>query len=186
MELVVPAAEHLASYHDALERGFAPSNTDPEGSRAAEQAAIAADAETFLASLTDIEAKGAPFVRADGTEHARLPGFTRWIWDEGDFCGSINLRWQTGTSELPEGVPGHIGYVVPEWKRRRGYASKALALVLDEARGIGLDYVLLTVDPSNTPSRAMVERAGGQDVGRFDAADLHHPCAQAILYRIDL
>ena len=60
------------------------------------------------------------------------------MWD-GEFCGSIGFRWQPGTSALPPYCLGHIGYSVVPWKQRRGYATKALALLLPDARKEGLD-----------------------------------------------
>jgi predicted acetyltransferase len=47
----------------------------------------------------------------DGTMVPRLPGFWRWLWD-GEFCGSIQFRWQPGTPDLPPTCLGHIGYSV--------------------------------------------------------------------------
>jgi hypothetical protein len=44
---------------------------------------------------------------------------------DGEFCGSIGLRWQPETSALPSHVPGHIGYSVVAWRWRRGYAIRA-------------------------------------------------------------
>ena len=35
------------------------------------------------------------------TPRPRLPGYFLWAWD-GDFCGSFSLRWQNGTSALPD------------------------------------------------------------------------------------
>jgi predicted acetyltransferase len=51
-------------------------------------------------------------------------------------------------------------------RRRRGYASQALALALDRAREIGLDRVFITCDDDNIASARTIERAGGvlQDV----------------------
>jgi predicted acetyltransferase len=40
-----------------------------------------------------------------------------------------------------------------------------LALVLEEARGRGLDWVLLTVDPANRPSIRVIEKNGGEQIG---------------------
>ncbi|HEY4164964.1 MAG TPA: hypothetical protein VGM59_17995, partial [Dongiaceae bacterium] len=70
---------------------------------------IAEDPAAFVASLCDIEAKGAPITMPDGTTRPRIPGMFLWMWD-GEFCGSLSLRWQNGTSELPDYCLGHIGY----------------------------------------------------------------------------
>ena len=72
---------------------------------------IYADAAAFLASMEDREAKGPPVTLPDGSTARRLPGFKRWLWD-GEFCGSIGLRWQPGTTALPPHCLGHIGYAV--------------------------------------------------------------------------
>lgn len=78
-------------------------------------------------------------------------------------CGVIGLRWQPGTSELPPYVMGHIGYSVVPWKRRRGYATRALA----QARREGLTYVTITTDPGNAPSQRVIEANGGGVPERF-------------------
>ena len=61
-----------------------------------------------------------------GSEVARLPGLTRWMWQDG-FCGAINLRYEPGTTDLPPHVSGHIGYSVVPACRGRGCATRALA-----------------------------------------------------------
>ena len=71
---------------------------------------------------------------------ARLPGYRRWLWD-GEFCGSIDFRWQPGTTALPPHCLGHIGYGVVPWKQGRGYATRALSLLLPAARAEGLAFV---------------------------------------------
>jgi predicted acetyltransferase len=91
---------------------------------------------------------------------ARIPGFRRWMWD-GDFCGSIGLRWQPGTTELPPHCLGHIGYAVVPWKQGKGYATAALRLLLPQARAIGLPFVEITTDPDNIASQRVIEAAGG-------------------------
>jgi predicted acetyltransferase len=94
------------------------------------------------------------------------------MWD-GEFCGSIGFRWQKGTSALPPYVLGHIGYAVVPARRGRGYATKALALLLPEARKEGLDYVTLTTDPDNIPSQKVITNNGGTLVERFTATDAY-------------
>jgi predicted acetyltransferase len=167
LELVWPAREHLASYVDALERGWSPNNVNPEAGRA-ELKRIAADADAFLASLVDLEAKGEPIALPDGTTAPRLPGYRRWMWD-GEFCGSIGFRWQPGTTALPPHVLGHIGYTVVPWKRRRGYATRALELLVNNVRVEcpGLDYVELTTNVDNTASQRVIEANGGVRIERF-------------------
>src|SRR5690349_17749612 len=108
MQLVRPTTEHLASYISALERGW---SADTErGAEAAQEdlARIQSDAPAFLASMEDREAKGPPVSLPDGTTVPRIPGFVRWLW-VGEFCGSIGLRWQPGTTDLPSHCLGHIG-----------------------------------------------------------------------------
>ncbi len=55
------------------------------------------------------------------------------------------------------------------WKRRRGYATRALALLLPEVRKEGLAYVELTTDPDNLPSQKVITANGGVLVERFKA-----------------
>lgn len=158
-QLVTPAAEHLPSYVDALRRGWSPDNLRPEAAQE-ELASIEDDADLFLRLHTDRDADGPPIVLPDGTTVNRLPGFRRWMWD-GEFCGSIGFRWQPGTTALPPHCLGHIGYAVVPWKRSRGYATRALELLLPEVRMEGLEFVEITTDPDNIPSRRVIESNGG-------------------------
>jgi predicted acetyltransferase len=88
------------------------------------------------------------------------------MWD-GEFCGHISLRWREGTDALPPYVLGHVGYAVVPRKRGRGYATQALGMVLDEARGIGLGRLEITTDPDNEASRRVIEANGGRLVEEF-------------------
>lgn len=172
MILVWPAREHLPSYVAALTRGWTPDNVRGDFARLEELERIAADADAFLASLVDREAKGAPITFPDGRTLPRLPGYRRWMWD-GDFVGTIGFRWQPGTEALPPWVLGHIGYAVVPWKRGHGHATEALRLLLPEARAEGLTYVELTVEPQNLSSRHVIEANGGVLIEEFTAPDVH-------------
>lgn len=183
MHLVSPTLEHLPSYVRALERGWSPDNTRPEAAPE-ELARIARDPAAFLAELDDREGRGPPVLLADGSSAPRLPGYRRWMWD-GEFAGSIGIRWQPGTVELPPTCLGHIGYAVVPWKRGRGYATRALALLLPEARGLGLPYVELTTDPDNRASQRVIEANGGVLVERFEKPAAHGG-ASGLRYRIAL
>ena len=172
IELVTPTAPRLPHYRDALMRGWSPDNIRGKAAADEQLARIAADADAFIRSMDDPEAKGPPVKLLDGSEVQRLPGFVCWIWD-GDFCGSINLRWQKGTSALPPHVLGHIGYAVVPWKQGRGYATQALAQLLPQARYVGLDYVELTTQPDNIPSQRVITSNGGILVERFNKVEAH-------------
>ncbi len=168
MKLVWPSRGYLPGYVDALERGWSPDNLRGEAAAREQLAAIGEDADAFLATLVDKEARGPRIVLPDGTTVTRLPGYSKWIWD-GEFCGSIGFRWQPGTEALPPHCLGHIGYAVVPWKRGRGYATAALKQMLEEARDEGLRYVEITTDPANLASRRVIERNGGVLIEEFVA-----------------
>lgn len=168
MDLIKPSLAELPAYTDALRRGWSPDNVRLQAAAAEELEKIAADPAGFVASLDDPEAKAGPITLPDGSTVQRLPGLRRWMWD-GEFCGSVNFRWQKGTSSLPAYVLGHAGYAVVPWKRRLGYATRALGLLLPLARMQGLEYLELTADPDNIASHKVITANGGILVERFRA-----------------
>ena len=183
MELLRPRAEHLPGYLDALRRGWSPDTTHV-GLDQSEIDRVTRDPDRFLALRDDREAAGDPIELPDGTIVPRLPGLSRWMWD-GEFAGSIGLRWQPGTTDLPPTCLGHIGYAVVPWKRRRGYATAALAAMLPIAAAEGLPFVDITADLDNVASQRVIEANGGFRVEQFTKL----PSAgggQAVRYRVDL
>jgi predicted acetyltransferase len=181
--ILKPDAEHLPGYVDALRRGWSPDNTRPEAG-AEELLRIESDAESFLAEQEDREGSGPPITLPDGSQVPRLPGYHRWMWD-GEFCGEISIRWQPGTTELPPYCLGHIGYSVVPWKRRRGYATRALALMLQEVVAEDLPFVELTTTLDNVASQRVILANGGRMVERFRKLDAHGG-AEGLRFRIDL
>jgi len=166
MRLVRPGLPRLPGYVDALQRGWSPDNVRGLAAAREELEHIRADAGAFVRRLVDREAKGPPITFPDGSSFPRLPGYRLWLWD-GEFAGSIGLRWQPGTSMLPPHVLGHIGYAVVPWKRRRGYATLALKLLLPHACSEGLTHVDITTDPANLASQKVILANGGVLVERF-------------------
>ena len=92
MELAKASLDRLPAYTDALKTGWSPDNLRLEVAREQLDAA-SRDPQRFVATFEDLEAKGDAIVLPDGSRVPRLPGFQRWIWDDG-FCGIIGLRWQ--------------------------------------------------------------------------------------------
>jgi predicted acetyltransferase len=89
----------------------------------------------------------------------RVPCTYFWIADAGEFVGYLALRHELNAWLLEEG--GHIGYAVRPSRRREGHASRALALAVGEAAGLGIARALVTCDEDNAASRAVIEAAGG-------------------------
>jgi predicted acetyltransferase len=168
LTLVVPSAGTLAGYVEALRRGWSPDNIRGEAATREELEFIERDPQGFVESMVDREAQGAPIELPDGSKVPRLPGYRLWMWD-GEFCGSIGLRWQPGTESLPPHVLGHIGYAVVPWKERRGYATRGLRLMLGKAADEGLSHVQITTDMDNIASQRVIEANGGLFVERFRA-----------------
>lgn len=185
VELRKPSLEALPQYAAALRRGWSPDNI--QGRKTAEEqlVRIAEDPVAFLASQDDPEGRGPPIELPDGSEVPRLPGYYRWIWD-GEFCGTVGFRWAPGTPELPAHVFGHLGYGVVPWKRGRGCATRALALILPEARAMGLPYVELTTDDENLASKRVIEANGGVLVERFAMPAAYGGVGEKLRYRIAL
>jgi len=164
--LRVPSLDILPGYVDALNRGWSPDNVRGREVADAHLEAIAENAVGFVDSLGDEDSGGGTIALPDGSTVPRLPGFRRWIWD-GEFCGTIGLIWQPGSSELPSHVLGHIGFAVVPWKRGHGHAKRALALILPEARQRGLDRVEITTDVGNDASQKVILSNDGWLVERF-------------------
>lgn len=184
MSLVIPASQHIASYKAALERGWSPDNVCGKVAAREQLDRIGENPLGFVASLDDPEASGAPIALPDGTFVPRLPGIVRWMWD-GDFCCTIGFRWQHGTPALPPHVLGHIGFAVVPWNRRQGYATRALAAILGEARLRCLPWVELTTNPDNEASQRVIAANGGILIEQFSKLPAYGG-GEALRYRIVL
>ncbi|WP_243371357.1 GNAT family N-acetyltransferase [Microvirga solisilvae] len=174
--LVVPRPDFLPAYEAALEKGW---SSDTMRDVSGEQlAALRADPEEFLHRLLD---QSGTVTLHDGRVVPRLPFRLFWLWD-GDFCGSIMLRFQPGTEELPPHCIGHIGYSVVPWKQRRGYATAALRLILPVARDEGLRSVEISCRETNIASRKVIEANGGVLEATMPAEDA--PGEVRLVYRV--
>jgi predicted acetyltransferase len=82
----------------------------------------------------------------------------RWIVGGERVLGGIALRH--GCAEFVRRA-GHIGYGIRPSARRRGLATWALGRMLDRARMLGMDRVLIVCEVDNLASAKTIERNGG-------------------------
>lgn len=82
----------------------------------------------------------------------------------GRLAGGCELRLQ------PDG-PAHVSYWTSAGQRRRGYATRALDLLMRYARSIGVTWLEAHVAEDNLASRRVSEKAGFQPAGTFTDQD---------------
>jgi predicted acetyltransferase len=82
----------------------------------------------------------------------------RWIIEGDRVLGGIALRH--GFDDFVRWA-GHVGYGIRPSARRRGLATWALGRMLDQARVLGMDQVLVVCEADNVASAKTIERQGG-------------------------
>jgi len=88
-----------------------------------------------------------------------IPHTTYWITDNDEFIGVIDLRHKL-TPAL-EKYGGQIGYAIRPAKKKRGYGTKALRMLLPLAAKMGIKKLLITCDTNNIASIKIIESNGG-------------------------
>ena len=73
--------------------------------------------------------------------------------------GAVNIRHHLNEALLRNG--GHIGDGVRPSERRKGIATKMIALALDECKKLGLERVLMVCDKENVGSSKSIQKNGG-------------------------
>ena len=103
--------------------------------------------------------------------------------DGRSFLTHVDDQWRRGDPEKTfavtaggvfEGVvsvsldDGVLGYWMRRDGRGRGLMTRAVRLVVDWARGEGVERLFLTTHPDNVPSQRVAEKAGFRRVGIVD------------------
>ena len=115
-----------------------------------------ADAEADFAGLLRRWARQA---RGEGLAEGLVPQSVYWLMRGSRIVGTVRLRHRLNEATSQEG--GHIGYEIRPSERRKGYATRMLALALERARQRGLGRVLVTCQKDNVPSSRVIEKNGG-------------------------
>jgi predicted acetyltransferase len=89
-----------------------------------------------------------------------VPSSTYWlVTDSRKVVGAINIRHTLTEKLLNTG--GHIGYGIRPSERRKGYATKLLALSLTKAKELGITKALVVCDEGNSGSEKTIRNNGG-------------------------
>lgn len=95
---------------------------------------------------------------------------TYWLVNEGNrILGAVNIRH--GLTEHLLNCGGHIGYGIRPSERRKGYATKILAVSLKVSRELGIEKVLVVCDESNIASARTIMKNGGVEDRSFTEGD---------------
>jgi predicted acetyltransferase len=151
-DLIVPSARLHVAWLEAHEEWGPGLHEDGFGLHPADEVGSTAGFAAWVARLTDESDHSKPVV--DG----EVRGVYRWIVEGDQVLGGIALRH--GLNDFVLRL-GHIGYGIRPSARRRGLATWALSRMLDEARELGMDRVLVVCAAGNIASAKTIERNGG-------------------------
>ena len=95
------------------------------------------------------------------TSDGLVPDSTFFCLDEerNMIVGAVNIRHYLNEALLING--GHIGDGVRPSERRKGIATKMIALALDECKKLGLERVLMVCNKENVGSAKSIQKNGG-------------------------
>ena len=154
MELVLPSVEYKNSFIEAVKEYQASTEASSRHKKYQQL------------SISELEADFDAFVERE-LSHSKGENLSQgyvshtdyWLIDNDEFIGRVSVRHRL--TEQLEKFDGHIGYDIRPSKRRQGYGSKILELVLPKVKELGIGKVLVTCRESNIASRKIIEKNGG-------------------------
>ena len=88
-----------------------------------------------------------------------VPATTYFAIYSNRIVGTVSIRHHLSETLLIRG--GHIGYGVRPSERRKGCATRMLALALGECKNLGIEKALVTCDKENIASARTIQKNGG-------------------------
>ena len=82
-----------------------------------------------------------------------------WLYNDDIPVGMGKIRHKLNDNSRIVG--GNIGYAVDPLYRGRGFATILLSLLIEKAKEIGINEILLTVEKYNPASKRVIEKVGG-------------------------
>ncbi len=183
IELVQPSKSILPSYLEALNEGtfcnmalgaFADESIE-EISRAPDQ---------YLKRINDPSPRVVEL--PDGSAYTISDHVLFWLVDGERYLGSVSLRF-AGDREVIEEFGGHIGVAIRPELLNKGYGVRAATLAWQLAGAYfkerGTNPIYVSCNPTNTPSKRLIEHNGGKLVKeKIDAFGT----GPSLIYAIDL
>ncbi len=148
LELVRPAEEHLAEVR-AYREEFLAADSSMDGAGPLRRYEDPAD---WLAAVRRYEDPAS-------VPEGKVPATELLCLRDGRLLGMIQIRHCL--NEYLERYAGHIGYSVRPSERRKGVATRMLALALPFCRQLGLQRVMIACQPHNEGSRRTILSNGG-------------------------
>jgi len=147
LRLVKASDRYRAQITDMLDEWYA------SGEKIVPYAIRRTDYHDFARYRDDLEVKDA----GDGL----VPDSTFFCLDEERdmIVGAVNIRHYLNEGLLRNG--GHIGDGVRPSERRKGIATKMIALALEECKKLGIEKVLMVCDRGNIGSAKSIRNNGG-------------------------
>ena len=91
---------------------------------------------------------------------------TYWCVDKDEFVGEVQLR--PSMNEKDALLYGHISYAIAYSKWGKGYGTKILKLILEEAKKLGLKQVYIACHKNNIGSIRVIEKNHGEFISSND------------------
>ena len=114
-------------------------------------------------------------------------GFYIVLKDTEERVGQCDLRMAHNESMY---YYGNIGYRISPQYRGHNFSYKACLLLLNLARNLNMDYLILTVSPENEPSKKTIEKLGSRYIETVDVPVWHSLYKRGetvkLIYRLDL
>lgn len=92
--------------------------------------------------------------------------------DRDIMVGAVNIRHRLNENLLRSG--GHIGDGVRPSERRKGIATRMIALALEKCRELGIEKVLMVCDKANVGSAKSIRNNGGVLENEIEAEGVTH------------
>ncbi|MDO8572504.1 MAG: GNAT family N-acetyltransferase [bacterium] len=104
-----------------------------------------------------------------------------WLIDKEKYIGMIQIRHKP-SGRIPEAA-SHIYYEIRPLERGKGYGVEILRQGLIEAKGLGLQEIIITCDKNNIPSQKIIQTSGGQFIAEIPMPNKEIPLLK---YKISL